>query len=181
MSSSVVVWARLWSVTVFAQNARFFVYFFSFPHPSLCLAALSSLFIHGFGTVIWDKVALKLNPLPVFLPRPCHPPCLTSLEWAPSWSRHANTDPPFEPCVIFDNILRWAGAPISGCDESDPRNDPWSSVFVSLFAGSCMPKRPPAGSRLLTEMENHCSGSQKKNFVRWCCQTARREKTGIRR
>lgn len=44
-----------------------------------------------------------------------------------------------------------------------------------------MHRRPPAGSRLLSGMENRCRGSPKKNTLKWCCPTALQEKTGAGR
>lgn len=88
ISSSVVLWAHLWSVIVSAQNSCFP------PNPHCAwlhsLQSLYSWFWHNY----LGHGGFEIEHPACFLPHPRHPTCLTGLKCVGSWSWHANTDPP---------------------------------------------------------------------------------------
>lgn len=98
--------------TPLVRTLVFFVCVF-FPPPLTVLGCTRcSLFTRGFGTVIWDKVALKLNSLPACFPPHPLPPHVSCQVWSkPSPDLGMLTQIPRWTLHYFDSILRWPGPP----------------------------------------------------------------------
>lgn len=155
---------------------------------------LHSLFNHGFGRVRWGRAGFGISFPSKLSFQTLSPHChLTSMEQRGTCCWHAKTDPP-EPLCDTDIVSQIAGGtgpfnpsydgsrpPLQRAARVTPSDRLCSSVPSVFSTGSCTRRRLPADSRPLSGMENRYRGFQKKNTLRWCCLTARREKTGVGR
>lgn len=125
------------------------------------------------------------NKFPPWLPSPTMLPQvhLTGME-APDVGmlRQIHLNPLCNTDILFQIAgpkLQWPKASLAQYSFHDPSDELCSSVSSVWSTGSCTHRRPPASSRLLSAMKNHCGDFRKKNILKWCCPTALQEKTGV--